>query len=233
MGYEKSKRRLIDGITGIAEANRREGRLKKILATPGSTPSSTLGDQLADTLKDTEAAGIVVAITNGSVVEAAARRVLEMEARDTTSSTKIAELMRDLRAQATRDVPPEQASEQAGRYVDQLIATYNRLKPADGRTWAQIVASADDANEDMLNALAAGGGRMSAVQELRFAVRKKDGAAINALLRKQGDAREHQTSRGGLQQEVRAGPAQGAVRDPGRTARRVRPRRRPRARKRR
>jgi hypothetical protein len=192
MGYEKSRRRLIDGITGIADANRRGDRLKKILATPGAKASSTLGDQLADTLKGTEAAGIVVAMTNGSFVETAARRVLEMEARDTTSAEKIAQLMRDLRAQAMRDAPAEQVSEQARRYVDDLIATYNRLKPPDGRTWAQIVASAEAPNEDMLDAMAAGGGRMAPVDELRYAIRSKNAAAINALLRKQ-ETRENIT----------------------------------------
>ena len=89
---------------------------------------------------------------------------LEMEARDTTSSAKI----RDLHRGALRE----------GRavHVDEFIATYDRLKPADGRTWAQIVASADPENEEMLNALTAGGGRLSPVDELRFAIRKKDAA---------------------------------------------------------
>ena len=158
MGYEAKRRRLIDGITSIADANRKDGKLKQILSTPGAK-GKTLGDDVAGSLKGTEAAGIVAAATP---VEIAARRLVEMEARDTTGAARI------------RDADRGAAGE--GREGERI---HRHLRPAQaggGRTWAQIVASADPENEEMLKALTAGGGRLSPVDELRFAIRKKDAA---------------------------------------------------------
>ena len=168
MGYEAKRRRLIDGITSIADANRKDGKLKQILSTPGAK-GKTLGDDVAGSLKGTEAAGIVAAATP---VEIAARRLVEMEARDTTNSAKIRTLIEALRGQGVK--------------ASEFIAAYDRLTPAGGRTWAKIVASADPENEEMLNALTAGGGLLSPVDELRHAIRKKDAARVNAVLRGQG-----------------------------------------------
>ena len=52
----------------------------------------------------TAAARLVVEMTDGSLPTVAAQRLVEMEARDTTSSAKIAELIRGLREQAEHDV---------------------------------------------------------------------------------------------------------------------------------
>src|SRR5262249_30876939 len=64
MSYEATRRRLVDGITGIADANRKDGRLKQVMATQG-TKGRKLEDEVADTLKGTEAADVVVAMTKG------------------------------------------------------------------------------------------------------------------------------------------------------------------------
>ena len=119
--YEKNRRKLIDGITGVLEQNRREAladpanagkdseaavseRITRILSQEYVPWGRTLREELAVTLKGTQAAGVVAAMEKGDAAETAARRLLEMEARDTTRAVKIAELMRGLRQQADRDV---------------------------------------------------------------------------------------------------------------------------------
>ena len=157
-----------------------------------------MADQLAGTLKGTEAAGIVAAT---SLVEIAARRLLEMEARDTTGAAR------------SHPRPHRGGCEREGVHVNEFIATYTRLKPAGGRTWTQIVASADPENEEMLKALTAGGGRLrvrrqAAVRDPQEGLRSDQRPAARAA-----HTRERQAPRGRLQREVQARASRRPVRD--------------------
>ena len=81
MGYEEKRRSLIDGITGIAEKNRHDGRS----ADPGDAgrePGARWRPARRQ-LKGTEAAGMVAATLARRDRRPAA---VEMEARDTTSA---------------------------------------------------------------------------------------------------------------------------------------------------
>ena len=67
-------------------------RIAKIMAVPHVLPGRTLGDELAATLKGTAAAGVVPRWQGLAGRERRHGGCIEMEARDTTSSAKIAEL---------------------------------------------------------------------------------------------------------------------------------------------
>ena len=64
-----------------------------------------------------------------------------------------------------------------------FVATYNFLRLPHGRPWGAIVASASPTNREMLDALTSGAGELDAVDELRFAIKRRDAAAIERLLR--------------------------------------------------
>ena len=224
-GYEAKRKKLIDGITGILEMNRQEAltdpagegktstqaideRISKILAIPGSVPGRSLGDELATTLKGTAAAGVVDAMINGSVVQSAVRRLIEMEARGKTSSAKIADLLRELRQQAAHDVMAgipgldeakkkallenpiterdKLVDEKAKLYAKAFTEIYDAVRAGEGRPWKEIVKSADSENREMLDAMVEGGGELTPLQELRFGIRKKDATRIKAVLKAQG-----------------------------------------------
>jgi hypothetical protein len=224
-GYEAKRRKLIDGITGVLEMNRQEAlldpasegktstqaideRISQILAVPAATPGRSLGDELATTLSGTAAAGVVDAMVDGSVVQSAVRRLIEMEARDTTRSAKIAELLRELRRHAAHDVMAQipgldaatkeallknpilerdrLVDEKAKLYVKAFTEIYDSVRAGKGRSWKAIVKDADSENREMLDAMVEGGGQMTPVQDLRFGIRKKDAARINAVLKTQG-----------------------------------------------
>jgi hypothetical protein len=214
-GYEAKRRKLVDGIGAIVETNRQEAladranqnraadeavraRLTKVLAARPE-PAKTVGAALAETLRGNEAQAIAAPL-----VEGAARKVLEMEERHTTSSGRLAEVIHELRAAAEHDTQLELpklatnarlldpataedefgklVSARAGGYIKALIEAYDALKPADGRTWSAIVASADAGNREMLTALTESGGKLSPVDELHHAVAARDAAAIRQVL---------------------------------------------------
>jgi hypothetical protein len=219
--HEKRKQ-LIAGIEGIVEMNRQEAiaanpgmaanqavqeRLGKILGTQAGEPGQTLGDELAKTLGPTTG-GAIAAMTNGSLIEAAARRLLEMEATHTTNSEKMAELLRGLRMQAAHDVMARvydpwvpdsekrpladpgtreaKVDAQAKEYVRLFVEAYERhSRNGGGRSYDEIVTNTSEANQDMLKALQKGGGRMTELQELEYAIGKKDVDAIKTILRRQ------------------------------------------------
>jgi hypothetical protein len=222
--YEGKRRKLIDSISGLVSQAAQEAvadpanagrtadeavreRLARIMAEPVVRGGGSLADELAATLKGTEAAGLVAATINGSLVQVSARRLMEMEARGNTRAVKIADLMRGLRAQAEHDVMasipglPEAEKQallanplarkaalvnaRAREYIEAFIRAYEDLR-GDYRPWDEIVESSDDENEEMLHAMRAGGGEMADVDELRFAIRKRDASRIKAVLRKQG-----------------------------------------------
>ena len=80
---------------------------------------------------------------------------------------------------------------QAKQYVDLFVKTYDSLK-GGGRSYAAIVASASEENEEMLEALRRGGGRMSELEELEYAIRKRDADAVKAILRRQRTGKDVQ-----------------------------------------
>ena len=53
------------------------------------------------------------------------------------------------------------------------------------RTWKEIVDSADDENTDQMNELVANGGRLTDVEELDLAIRKKDEDGVVAVMKRQ------------------------------------------------
>jgi hypothetical protein len=215
-GYESKRRKLVDGIGAIVEMNRQEAladranddrtadeavqaKLAKVMAARPE-PSKTVGAALAQTLPGNEAKAIAAPL-----VEGAARKVLEMEQRHTTSTAQLADVIHELRAAAQHDTQLELpkltknarlldpataedefgklVSARAGGYIKALIQAYDALKPADGRTWSAIVASADAGNREMLTALTESGGKLAPVDELHYAIGKKDAATIKEVLR--------------------------------------------------
>ena len=176
-----------------------QAKLAKVLAAR-TEPSKTVGAALAETLQGNEAKAIAAPL-----VERAARKVLELEERHTMSTAKLAEVIHELRTAAQRDtqlelpkltknrrlLDPATAEDEfgklvnarAGGYIKALIQAYDTLKPADGRTWSAIVASADAGNREMLIALTESGGKLAPADELHYAIGKKDAATIKQLLR--------------------------------------------------
>ena len=176
-----------------------QAKLAKVLAAR-TQPSKTVGAALAETLQGNDAKAIAAPL-----VERAARKVLELEERHTMSTPKLAEVIHELRAAAQHDTQLELpklvknkrlldpattedefgklVSERAGGYIKALIKTYDALKPADGRTWSAIVASADAGNREMLTALTETGGKLAPVDELHYAIGKRDAATIKQVLR--------------------------------------------------
>ena len=163
--------------------------------------------QLAATLEGTAAAGVVAAMAGGSLVDTAAQRLIEMEARDNTNSAKIAELIRGLRKQGETDaiasIPGLPMAEKQAlladpvgrreqlvrahgkRYVDGFIADLRGAPPRGGRPWARSSSSADSENEEMLNALvdgrrADGRRRRAALRDPQEGRRRDQGGAAEA-----------------------------------------------------
>jgi hypothetical protein len=133
-----------------------------------------------------------------------------MEEHDTTSTPKLSELLREFRPQAEHDVmarvydPWVPASdkqalldkakfkaavdEQATRYTKSFAETYDRIR-GDRRSYAEIIAGADEYNQDLLNALTAQGGRLTPYQELDHAIRDNEPKDVAAVLKKQPDGK--------------------------------------------
>jgi len=190
-------------------------RVTRILSQEYEAWGMTLREQLAVTLKGTQAAGIVTAMEKGDAAETAARRLLEMESRKTTRAVKLAELMRGLRQQADRDVmasipklsmPEKEAlladpkgrkrqlvDARAAQYIEDFKTTYENIRGGDGRAFATIVSGSDSENKEMLVALDEGAGLLADIDEIRFAIRKRDAAGIKEVLRRQGKAENVQS----------------------------------------
>jgi hypothetical protein len=222
----EKREKLVAGIEAVVEQNRQEAirdaessgkthaqatkeRLGAIMESRVGEGGASVGEGLQATLKTKGEA--IVAIGNGSLVEAAALRLLEMEKSESTKTAKIEPVLRGFRVQAEQDIIASmygtrwsQAEKeaiaadaglrrrlidtQAKRYTDDFIETYDAL-PGEHRTWAEIVASAHDYNRDMLNALIEGGGKVDDLVELDVAIRRKNGDQINAVLQKQPNKR--------------------------------------------
>ncbi len=181
-------------------------RMDAILDLTEKETGESVGQRLYATLGPVQ--GIIVAKTiSGSLVDSAAYELVRMEAEDTTSTAKITPLLKGFRPQAQHDVmaragdPATPEAErlalieprslqatidaQAKQYTQAFVERYEALKPANGRTWQQIVDSADSYNTDLMTALQKGGGRIADIDELDIAIRKKDKPAVTAVLKRQ------------------------------------------------
>jgi len=185
-------------------------RINKLMQMQVSVPGHTLGADLSTSLASEDAA-VVAALTDPSasgsanLVQAAAAQLAADEQAGTTSAKKITATLRsfrdlaeqDLRAQAfDPHTPVEQklaiqrdgetgVTRLAQRYIDDYRAAYDRIAGGRGRSFDQIVASADDADEALIRNLSFGGGRTSDQGELDHAVKKRDVEAILTILRRQ------------------------------------------------
>jgi hypothetical protein len=217
------RKSLVAGIESIVEQNRQEAvadpnsagktqaqavqeRIGAILDTRAGEGGQSVREGLEKTLKSK--GGAIIAMADGSLADAAARRLLQMEETETTDTALIAPLLRGFRAQATHDIMAamygtqlsqsdkemmasdpalfEQAVDSlAISYTDAFIAAYEGMR-GEHRSWTAIVASAYDYNRDLLNALQEGGGEIKDdLVELDVAIRKKDVELIKAVLRRQ------------------------------------------------
>jgi hypothetical protein len=145
-----------------------------------------------------EHTGVVAALAGGELIKAQALKLLDLEARHKTDTEHVEALMRELHDAAVHDalagLPAAQrdalehdrarrralAAPTAERYVGLLAVMYDGLRPPGGRTWAAILASAKQPG--MLAAAAAAGGELDPVDELHFAIGRKDAAAVRRVL---------------------------------------------------
>jgi hypothetical protein len=164
----------------------------------------TLGGELAKTLGPSEGGAIAAMAAGASAPETAAQQLIEMEATDSTTHEKVSALMSGLRAQARQDLiakardpslspeqkqelqahPEDAADKLAKEYTSAFRDDYDRAR-GKGRSFDDIVASASDADADMMRELLAGGGMLTPVQELDHAIRAKDVDAIKKVLQSQ------------------------------------------------
>ncbi len=180
-------------------------RLDAILNVKGAEEGQTLGSSLYATLGPVQGL-MIVATVKATLVDTAAMKLLQMEMEGTTKTDKITPILRGFRAQAQHDVmarasdasvPPDQrmalaspaafeaaVNQQAQEYTKAFVAAYDGI-PGRKRSWQEIVDSADEHNTDLMNALVAHGGRLTDVEELDIAIRKKDEDGVVAVLKRQ------------------------------------------------
>ena len=182
-------------------------RLGAILGQQAGEPGETLGAKLATTLQPASYSAIAAALdpranAGDLLVNSAAARLVELEANGTTNHRAIEAILRSFRALAQRDIlarvrdpdvalPEKQALADAGQravdqlshlYVDAFVEAYNRMAAPKGRTYAQIVASASDANASHLESLRYGGGETSPLGEMDHAIATRDVDALKQVL---------------------------------------------------
>jgi hypothetical protein len=188
-------------------------RLATIVDQQHGEAGNTLGAELARTLGPQDAAVLAAATdrwnTGGSdnLIEAAAAQLAADEKAGRTSAKRIATTLQSFRELARRDLvaqayrgtlPPEQrqalldggdtaVTRLAQHYIERYREAYDRIAGGDGRTYAEIVASASDANETYLGNLATGGGQTSDLGELHHAMGTKDVEKLKAVLQRQPD----------------------------------------------
>jgi hypothetical protein len=217
------RKKLMAGIEDIAEMNRREAmadplnagksaaqavqeRMAKVLSVQDGDAGHTLGDELKATL-GVAGSGSLRAMVSGSLTAAAAWQLLQMEVDRTTSTDKLAAILRGFRPQAEHDLmvtmhdpnlAPEarlalahnfeaQVDQQARGYADEFVKKYEAARQLEGvgRPYDDIVESASAVNADMMKALRVGGGKLEDIDELDIAIRKEDVDGIQAVLSKQ------------------------------------------------
>lgn len=182
--FEHKRAELADDAAGLANAS-----VHEMLAAHPELPAAQAAQAaLAATGGSTP---VVAALSGGRLIEATARRLLELEARHTTDTEHVLALLHELHGFAAHDVLAGTQTKDkarldalveatAKRYAGLFGVMYDGLRPAGGRSWAAILASAKQA--DMLEATASGGGQLDAVDELHFAVERRDAAAVRHVL---------------------------------------------------
>ena len=178
-------------------------RLSAILSTKGPDPSKTLGQELAATLGPVRGGAIAAAASGrpragrGAAdarardeqddqlrqdrrdpARAATQAVHDMQARALDPKVSVAEKERMIAS------PDEAIDGIAQAYTADFVRIYDEIR-GEARSWREIVASADEENQPMLIALVRGGGKMLEVEELEFAIRRKNVDAIKDVLRRQ------------------------------------------------
>ncbi|MEP6640765.1 MAG: hypothetical protein ABJB93_02540, partial [Gaiellales bacterium] len=223
MAVLDERKKLAAGIEEIVEMNRREAmvdpanagktaaqavqeRLAQVLSVKDGDAGHTLGDELKATLGPA-GSGAMRAMVSGSLTAAAAWQLLQMEIDHTTSTDKLAAILRGFRPQAEHDLmvtmhdpnlAPDarlalahnfeaQVDQQARGYADEFVKKYEAVRQLEevGRPYADIVDSASAVNTDMLKALRTGGGKLEDIDELDIAIRKEDVDGVQAVLSKQ------------------------------------------------
>jgi hypothetical protein len=185
-------------------------RLNQVLGQRVGESGAELGADL-NTALPREHAGIIAHAadswnTSGSdaLIESAAVELVAMEKDHTTSAVKIIETLKSFRALAEHDlrahvldpsVPAEEkqaigddiptaVTRIAQKYIEGYRAAYNRMR-GGGRTYEQIIESANSADETFIGDLSVGGGRTSDVAELQHAMGNKDVETVKQILRRQ------------------------------------------------
>jgi hypothetical protein len=192
--YEHKRADLAGEATEIATHGAREAMAEH----PELPAAQAAQDRLAGGPQAVDGAGAVAALSEGRMIEALARRLLDLEARHQTDTEHVQGLLHELHELAVHDalagLPAAQraalAHDHAGRdalvaptaqrYVGTFTVFYDGLRPSGGRSWAAIVASAKQ--PELLEATVAAGGKLDAVDELHFAIERKDAAAIRRVL---------------------------------------------------
>lgn len=186
-------------------------RVGKLLQKVPGGGSDNLGALLEKTLDRRNAAAIAAlgdagkAANSQGLIEHQAALLAADERAGTTRATKIIATLRSFRDLARQDLlaavhdpaVPLATKESigadiegavdatTGRYIAQYKASYHELRGLGGRSFEAIVASADAADEALINALATGGGKASEVTELQHAMGKRDMAKVKAILKEQ------------------------------------------------
>jgi hypothetical protein len=184
-------------------------RLGKIMNLPSGDTGGTLGTELDRTL-GTGISGLAnpdprAPKGSSNIVRAAAAQLAADERSGVTSPTKVMETLGSFRKMAQHDlvamaydpaVPAEQkqailrdgeqaVSTLANRYIAEYREAYTTIIAGKGRSYEQIVAGFDDADERLINNLAGGGGAASDQAVLAHAMAKKDFDTAVEILRRQ------------------------------------------------
>jgi hypothetical protein len=208
---ELNKREVLDDENetrspGVAIAE----RLNKILQQQAGEVGNTLGSQLRSTLGKEHAASIDALVDawnvsgSWSLVESAAAELAAMEKAKTTNAAWLQATLRSFRELAQRDIqarvldptvspsekeaigqdPQSALTRLAQSYIEGFADRYKRYQ-GEGRSYQDIVKSADSADETLIGDLSVGGGQTSPLGELQHAMGKKNVDKVKEILKKQ------------------------------------------------
>ena len=190
---------------GKSTAQAVQERLQKLLSIRGEDPWSTLGDELKQTHRAPSPAAPwrrCSTATSSSVPRGACS---SWSSSGSIDADKIADLLRELRRagrprRAGAGRRPERAGHREGghprgpgrgpgriatSYTKGLIAEVRRHPHRQGPLVDDLVESRDEENQPMLTHVVARGGRMLEVEELEFAIARKNVDLVNAVLERQ------------------------------------------------
>jgi hypothetical protein len=168
----------------------------------GREDGSTIGQSLTTTFGKT-AGDMLSANMDKSLVEVHAYELLRMEKEETTSSAKIATILKSIRTEAQADLMRGMSDPWLGqaekknitnnfdreltllakKYQAQFVESYDSLR-GDARSFSVIVSSADldSGNWMMLYDLRRGGGKLSDYDAMEYAIGQKNVEDIKAIM---------------------------------------------------